>query len=147
MASSASSISTLSTKKMRLQNLLWPWEYFSSQLKQSPRRRCSVCSSRVSRRWLPTPRAGGRRSVAPEVRAAKGARHQGREKTARGWARWSQRLPSDLHQSNLAARLIATASDSGLWMRTAWLSGGSRPPVYSWTRWISSSRPARGRRA
>jgi hypothetical protein len=30
---SESSISTLSTKKILLQNLLWPREYFSSQLK------------------------------------------------------------------------------------------------------------------
>jgi hypothetical protein len=45
------------------------------------------------------------------------------------------------------ARLIAAASVSGLWMQTAWFSGGSKPPVYSWTRWVSSSRPARRRRA
>jgi hypothetical protein len=35
-ASSASSISTPSMKKMHLQNQLWPREYFSLQLKHSP---------------------------------------------------------------------------------------------------------------
>jgi hypothetical protein len=46
--------------------------------------------------------------------------------------------------STCRARLIAAASDWGLWIRTAWLSGGSSPPVKSCTRWRSSSGPARG---
>ena len=46
--------------------------------------------------------------------------------------------------STCRARLIAAASDWGLWMRTAWLSGGNSPPVKSCTRWRSSSGPARG---
>jgi hypothetical protein len=36
--------------------------------------------------------------------------------------------------STCRARLMAAASVSGLWMRTAWLRGGRRLPVNSWTR-------------
>jgi ribosomal protein L40E len=45
------------------------------------------------------------------------------------------------------ARLMATASDCGLWMCTTWLRGGTSQPVNSCTLWISCSGPTQGRRA
>jgi hypothetical protein len=152
-ASSVSSISTPSMKKMCLQNLLWPREYFSSQLKQSSSRRRSACSSGVSRRWLPAPGVGGTPTGgAGRARGRWGAAIAGRGVGVGRRPRVAGREGAGTSLSNSInstwrARLIAAASVSGLWMRTAWLNGGSKPPVYSWTRWISSSRPARGRRA
>jgi hypothetical protein len=40
--------------------------------------------------------------------------------------------------SNWRARLMAAASDCGLWIRTSRLSGGRSPPVNSWTLCASS---------
>jgi hypothetical protein len=49
--------------------------------------------------------------------------------------------------STCRARLIAADNVSVLWIRTAWLSGDSSPPVKSGMRWFSSRHPARGKRA
>jgi len=55
VSASASSISTPSKKKMRLQKRLWPREYFSLQLKHRPWRRRSAISS-GDKRLEPSPR-------------------------------------------------------------------------------------------
>jgi hypothetical protein len=147
-----SSISTPLRKKRRRQNLLWPRVNFSLQLKHNPWRRRSVISSGVRRLWLLSPRpcwaaaggAGSARSGAVAGRAARcagpgGPRGAGRVGCCTG------RLLSI--SSTWRAKLMAAASVSGWWRRTVWLSSGRRPPVKSWTRCASSSRPARGRRA
>jgi hypothetical protein len=64
---------------------------FLVTVKTEPRRRRSACSSGVSCRWLPAPRAGGVDRWCHERKRLRGrdecwARCRGREKTARGWA-------------------------------------------------------------
>ncbi|XP_021306354.1 uncharacterized protein LOC110433389 [Sorghum bicolor] len=152
-SSAASSISTPSRKKMRLQKRLWPREYFSLQLKQRPRRRRSahLLWSEAAMIAVATGRLGGRRGCSQRQwllgwwQSGPGAGAGRRPRAGALGGGVASRLASI--NSTCRARLMAAASDVGLWMRTSWVRGGRRPPVKSWTRCASSRRPARGRRA
>jgi hypothetical protein len=140
---------------MRRQVGLWPRKYASSQLKHSLSRRRSSCSSLDRRRPGYRSRAvgaafaggAGSASSGGACGAANGRCCVGAAGGARcaDLAGAAASLSSSIN-STCRARLISAASVSGLWSRTAWLRGGSRPPVNSWTHWDSSSRPARKRR-